>query len=405
MEWNILVKTINDFKDQFDKSYKCVNKDTPIKVETLIYHIQILIKQYNNIVQAINEYKDKLTEEHYKQCLKYIQSLNARLKAIGIRQNIEINVPEDLTLLADFNENQLNDLDESKPQIDTDISSETDTREESSNMPQQVALDREYVKQVSSSIPEFDGKKLSLNRFLTALRIVERTKGDQESLAVEVIKSKITGPILYKVQDETTISAIITKLKGNVKGESPDVLKAKLYNIKQKGKTASQYTVEIDNLRKQLEAAYIDDGLDPDNAEKFSTKESISAMTKNCEHDKLRIILEAGNFVTFNDVMGKYIHCSTEMTGSASTVLYHRGRGRGNNYHYTQRGRPNGRGNYNQNYQQYNSSNRGPYRGNARGNNRGRNNSNRGNNHNNGNNQGNNNVRVTQTNSENQQAP
>ena len=76
---------------------------------------------------------------------------------------------------------------------------------------------------------------------------------------------------MYKVQDETTISGIIAKLKGNVKGESPNVLKAKLLNIKQKGKTTSQYTTEIDNLRKQLEAAYIDDGLDPNNAEKCSS--------------------------------------------------------------------------------------------------------------------------------------
>lgn len=47
------------------------------------------------------------------------------------------------------------------------------------------------------------------------------------------------------------------------------------------------------NLRISLEAAYIDDGLDFDNADKFAKKEAISAMTKNCEHDKLKTILEA----------------------------------------------------------------------------------------------------------------
>lgn len=100
-------------------------------------------------------------------------------------------------------------------------------------------------------------------------------------------------------------------------------------------------------------------------------------MTKNCEYEKLRIILEAGNYNTFSDAAGKYIHCSTEMTRSPSSVLYfnngqqnYKGN---NNYrgHYRGRGRGN-RGGYNTNY-----NNRGNFRGNYRGNNRGRNNSNR----------------------------
>jgi len=332
------------------------------------------------------------------------KTLQTRLHNICIRRSIVITISENPNQLAEFDENQLEELDESKPINNSDSDSDIETLQENTDitMANQVALDREYVKQVSSSVPEFDGKKLSLNRFLTALRIVERTKGDQEDIAVEVIKSKITGTILYKVQNESTISGIINKLKDNVKGESPDVLKAKLLNIKQKSKTASQYATEMDNLRKQLEAAFIDAGLDINNAEKFSTNESISAMIKNCEHEKLKVILEAGNFVTFNDLMGKYIHCSTEMTGSASTVLFQRGRNNRGGSYYPQRGRGNGRGNYNPNYNNNRNNNRG-----GRGYNRGRNNSNRGNNQNRSqyNNNNGNNVRVAQDASGNSQTP
>lgn len=408
MEWNALAIKINGYKDKFEKSYKCINSDKTIKSDTLVHHAQILTAQYNNIVTTINKVNDKLTQEHKNICQKIVKSLKTRLHNIGTRRSIVITIPEDPNLLAEFNENQLEDLDESKPiinpDIDIDIDSDIETLQENTEtMTNQVALDREYVKQVSSSVPEFDGKKLSLNRFLTALRIVERTKGDQEDIAVEVIKSKITGTILYKVQNESTISGIINKLKDNVKGESPDVLKAKLLNIKQKGKTASQYATEMDNLRKQLEAAFIDDGLDPNNAEKFSTNESISAMIKNCEHEKLKVILEAGNFVTFNDVMGKYIHCSTEMTGSATTVLFQRGRNNRGGSYPPQRGRGNGRGNYNSNNNNNNyNTNRNNNRG-GRGYNRGRNNSNRSNNQNS--NHYNNNVRVAQDTSGNSQTP
>lgn len=410
MEWSELAKKINNFKDKFEKSYKCVNKNAPIRVETLIHHIKILVLNYNNIVQLYLSKENRLTEQHVNQCKKIIKSLGTRISYISTRHNIVIDIPTDLKLMATFEPDQLKELNESKPTLDNDPDIEADSDIEPLELAEpnmavtQVALDREYVRQVSSTIPEFDGKKLSLARFLTALRLVDRTKGTQEDLAVEVIKSKIIGPTLYKVQNETSIIGIINKLNTNIKGESTDVIKAKLLNIKQKGKSASQYTAEIDSLRKQLEAAYIDDGLDFDNAEKFSTKETISAMTKNCDYEKLRIILEAGNFSNFNDAMGKYIQCSTEMTGSPSTVLYYKGRNdRGNYSRNNQRGRGNSRGNGNFHYNG-NNNNRGNFRGNYRGGNRGRNNSNRGGYQNqNSNNRGN--VRVTQGNSENQQTP
>ncbi|XP_039226117.1 uncharacterized protein LOC120320466 [Drosophila yakuba] len=217
-------------------------------------------------------------------------------------------------------------------------------------MTDSAATSREYVRQISSTIPEFDGKKVNLNRFLTALRLTDLTKGDQEMLAVEVIKTKIIGPLSYKVENERTIIGIIGVLKASVKGEPPDVIKAKLLNTQQRGKTAAQYTTEIENLRRSLEAAYIDDGLDSNNADKFGTKEAITAMIKNCEHDKLKTILEAGNFSTINSVIEKYIHCCTEMTGNSNSVFFYNNRGyfRGNSY----------RGNYQNNYN-YNNNYRG----------------------------------------------
>jgi len=74
----------------------------------------------------------------------------------------------------------------------------------------------------------------------------------------------------------------------------------------QKGKTAEKFTSEIDNLRKLLEASYIDEGLPAEHADKFSTKEAITTMVKNCEHGRLKTILEAGNFTTKNEAVTKY---------------------------------------------------------------------------------------------------
>nr|XP_041630750.1 probable serine/threonine-protein kinase DDB_G0282963 [Drosophila kikkawai] len=256
-------------------------------------------------------------------------------------------------------------------------------------MADETIAQRAYIKEISSAIPEFNGQKLHLQRFVTALKLVNLTKGTFEHIAVEVIKSKIVGSTLYRVQDETTILAIIKKLQDTIVGETSDVIKAKMVKTIQKGKTAEKFTTDIDNLRKLLEASYIDEGLSAEHADKFSTKEAIATMVKNCEHGRLKTILEAGNFTTMNEAVTKYIQCSTEMTGNANAILYtQRGNNyRGNNYRNNYRGRGNNRGNYRNNgyYQNnqnngynrsYNNNNNNYYRGNNRGgNNRSGNNS------------------------------
>lgn len=65
-------------------------------------------------------------------------------------------------------------------------------------------------------------------------------------------RTKIIGPLSYKAENEKTIISILNVLKASVKGESTDVIKAKMINLQQNGKTAAQYTLEIKDLRKSL---------------------------------------------------------------------------------------------------------------------------------------------------------
>lgn len=39
------------------------------------------------------------------------------------------------------------------------------------------AAQRAYIKDISSAIPEFDGQKIDLQRIVTALKLVNLTKG------------------------------------------------------------------------------------------------------------------------------------------------------------------------------------------------------------------------------------
>jgi len=126
MEWNALAKKINEYKDKFEKSYKCINSDKTIKSDTLIHHAQILTAQYNNIVKTINKVNAKLTQEHENQCQKIIKTLRTRLHNICILGN-----PNQL---AEFDENQLQDLDESKPIFNSDSDSDIETLQENTDI-------------------------------------------------------------------------------------------------------------------------------------------------------------------------------------------------------------------------------------------------------------------------------
>ena len=163
-------------------------------------------------------------------------------------------------------------------------------------------------------------------------------------------------------------------MKGVVKGESVEVISAKLLNLQQKNKTANQYTQEVEKLAKALEGAYISEGLTLTQANKYSTTTAVKAMTKNCSNDKIKLIMQAGTFTNMNDAVSKFVNSCTEITGQSNTVLYYRrgannnsrgGRGynRGRNYNHNSynRGGQHSNSNFNNN-----GSRRGQFRGRGR---------------------------------------
>lgn len=130
--------------------------------------------------------------------------------------------------------------------------------------------------------------------------MVDLAKGPYEDIAVEVIKSKIVGTILNSVEDETTIPVIINKLQKVVVGETSANVKAKLSTVQQRGKTATQFTAEVERLRKLLEASFIDEGIPLEHATSLSTKEAIDTMINRAEHESIKTVLEPGTSTTMD---------------------------------------------------------------------------------------------------------
>lgn len=246
----------------------------------------------------------------------------------------------------------------------------------------------EFLNTASRLIPDFDGKFENLRSFVDALNLVDGLKGSHEEVAVNLIRTKLKGNARNLIDNEPTIPQIIAKLSGSVKGESVEVLSAKILNIKQNNKSANAYCSEIEVLTKTLESAYISDGLSCGLAEKYSTQVAVKAMTRNCTIDKVKLIMEAGQFGTLNEAVGKFVNSCTEATGQQNAILYfgnkpsnYNNRGGGNRF----RGRGgynsqyNGRNNGNTNKSGRNGNHRGNYRGRGQNNNRQYSNRNNGN--------------------------
>jgi len=168
----------------------------------------------------------------------------------------------------------------------------------------------EFLKLASSLIAEFDGKAENLKSFLDFLNLVNFLKESHEALAVNLIKTKLKGHARNLIDNENSTSEIIEKLKNKVKGESVDVISAKLLNIQQRQKTVNQYVQEVEKLVNALEGAYINDGMSTELATQYSKTHAAKATTKNCTIDKIKLIMEAGIFNTLNKIRKQLYGCN-----------------------------------------------------------------------------------------------
>jgi len=143
--------------------------------------------------------------------------LRTNLIIVKDRYNLNISIPTDTPLTIDkeidltenkdsdssegieIKEKDLHDL--TIPAVITVTEAEEEEDKESDisvpdikeNILADPAAQRAYIKDISNAIPEFNGQKIHLQRFITALMLVYLTKGTFEDMAVEVIKSKIIG--------------------------------------------------------------------------------------------------------------------------------------------------------------------------------------------------------------------
>lgn len=349
MDWQEIVQKLRHVKENFDRSYKCLNTDRPTTEETIDRHFSNLFSCLEQIRVIVNVNYERLTSVHKTAAEAFYHDVRTKLLNVADRKGINVEIPNthdiSIKIPQSFSLEEIKEIEEDEMATQTVV---------------------EFVNMATRLIPDFDGRPENLRSFLDALSLVEALKGAHEAVAVTLIKTKLKGNARNLITNECTLISIIEKLKSTVKGESTEVITAKIMNIKQNNKSANAYTEEIENLTKSLENAYLSDGLPTQTASKYAIQTAVKAMTKNCSHDRVKLVMEAGNFESLNDAVSKFVNCCTDVAGQNSVFqVRHNFRGRYNRKNYRgknqrgNQGRSNYRGGGRNNYygQNYNSEN------------------------------------------------
>lgn len=305
IEWADLYEEFKKIKLDFDKSYKCVNKTKLPSAQTQFKHITELINKHNEISVILKDIFHVLSEQHKVTVTEFFKSIKDRLEILFERLDLPIIIPADLTtsIKADISENSFNS-------DSTGTSAETVNEiKEQNTMTDTIAG---FLTTAAKLLPDFDGTYVHLQRFIDAINLVNLIKNTHEEVAVNLIKSKLTGTARNLITTESTIAEIVAKLKSSIKSEDTQAVTAKLVNARQNNKPTNEYVQEIETLTKQLEMAYISDGLSSEIARKYSTQTAIKSLAKNAKSDKAKLLLQAGTFNQLSDVVAKFVELSNE---------------------------------------------------------------------------------------------
>ena len=197
--WEEIYESLREIKQTFEKSYKCLNKSKLPSSETQLKHITALVNEHSKTAQTLKLSSETLTQKQAQEATNFFSTIKNRLQVLFERLTIEVEIPVDLhsEIYLEVNETSF-------------ASDNTDTASEANNMPPTAS---EFLSSVSKLLPDFEGKFPNLQRFLDAIELVNLIKENHESLAITLIKSKLTVAARNLISDETSIAQIVQKLK------------------------------------------------------------------------------------------------------------------------------------------------------------------------------------------------
>lgn len=102
----------------------------------------------------------------------------------------------------------------------------------------------DFLNFASRIVPEFDGSPENLQRFVDAVNLVNENAGTNESSAVSLIKTKLSGTARNFITNESTVNEIVQTLQNNIKSVSSKVLISKIMSARQNNRPTNTYVYQ-----------------------------------------------------------------------------------------------------------------------------------------------------------------
>lgn len=334
--WDQISEHLNAIKTEFDKSFKSLNRTRIPSEKTQIKHIKILVDKHNQIVQLISPIYKKLAPSHKNYVVAYFNSIKTKLEVIFRRLNIFIPIPENLNDIVEVRFKQITDND-----TDSDSGSDTETENTNTSVAEPLTPHKhetelnnsihkedhfnpiqnssensemtptEFLNLASKLIPDFDSNPNTIQKFLNALNLIETIKENNETIAVSLIKTKVSGKAENAIAQATTIEQIKTILKSTIVYETTQTVAAKLLSVKQKADT-NAFIKEVEELTQKLESAYLSDGIPASVTTKYASQTEIKTLTNNGKSPEIKMYMNAGTFSTLSEAITKFVDLRTE---------------------------------------------------------------------------------------------
>jgi hypothetical protein len=319
--------------EQLKVYYKLLYKPKPPLEPLRTEYLKQLIKHFNDLKLLISNNYDNLNKDQQDKLNEVHEKARKKVGNVLERLKIKIEVPVAISELLNF-EPDLHPLRKSFSLSDVGREFVPEHYHETGIMVLTAIDFQSYAVKV---IPEFDGSPGELQRFLDALVLVDLNKADFEAQAVAIIKIKLKGTARSFITQENTIAQIRDKLKATVKSESSKSIISKMQSVKPQNKSTCQYVKDVEELCASLKRTYMEEGLNPEMAEKYTANEAVKSMTEASSDPSMKIIMTAGEFSTVTDVVAKYVHAMNSKQNIAQANVNFigsrgRGRGRGRGY-------------------------------------------------------------------------
>lgn len=335
--WEDVLIKVSNLKEEVIKESKRVLKSQVPKTEGVRNQVRDnLLTLYNDFVLTVSSFYKDIDDIKYNNHIKPIFT-TIRDRVVRSYQVLEVDYKIPIHILKKIDpqvkdELSLTDILEDTSAQDDDSDSTSDSRSKIKqdiltkfNMPLSAP---EFFNLASKIVPaEFDGSEDKLTSFLDALTLLKANVETHEGNAVAYVKTRLTGKARNIVGESATLEEISLKLKNGIKSESSQSVTSKLLNLKQRYNDA-KYITEIEGLTHKLKQAYIGEGVPENVAESYTTNTTIKALSANATSEKVKIIMEAGNFHTVQEAMQKFVNVTAE-NSSSTTVLYTKRQDRG----------------------------------------------------------------------------